>query len=278
MIFLVLRFLYTLLVLFSWYQFTRIIPEDNTVRAIATALFITILPWLFIILFGMLLSNKKSLNPDPYQFEHLNLIVVSQIVQFLSFCVAYYWLFTTGKLELTNEYNIPYILAYQTIVWEVQNAVFYTIHRLCHWSKFMYKHVHSDHHRDNLMPNHYLLASKLSVVETITDVPVQLLVNALLFPSDLFNHCVMMINLIVIIYSGHSGKSIRVCGHATLFQFINHYLFPVDVCIYTRDHFDHHRFYTCNYGFCSTLCDKVFGTYKEFSQSLETISSKERLS
>lgn len=248
--------------LYKFYEFY--LPYDTFGKAFVTTIFMTFIPIIISFFFTFFTPSKLILNPDLYYTKYIRTILISQILQFFTVFLIYYFAFANGYLMIKG-FNIIKTILYQTIIWEFHNVIFYTVHRLTHESKILYKYVHEDHHIDNTMPNNFILASKISIIETIMDVPFHIFLNCILLP-DLFNHFIIINLLTIVFYAGHTGMYVKFCAHATLFQFLNHYFFPLNVCVKTQEHYDHHRYFNCNYEFGSTLIDKLLGTYREFKK------------
>lgn len=249
--------------LYKYYEF--FLPDDTFGKAVFTTIMMSFIPILFSYLLSYITPSKNILNTVPYYEKFITKIFISQVIQFFSIFVIYYSAFKSGYM--VNKYiGILKTICYQTLIWEMHNLIFYITHRMSHESNFLYTNVHTDHHIGNNTPNNLLLASDVSILETLINIPFHIFINIFLFPTDLFNHFIIINLLSIVFYVGHTGMYVKVCAHSTLFQFINHYFFPVSTCLFTQEHYDHHRYYTCNYGFSSSLVDRVLGTYREFKK------------
>ncbi|KAL0484598.1 4,4-dimethylsterol C-4alpha-methyl-monooxygenase [Acrasis kona] len=131
----------------------------------------------------------------------------------------------------------------------IEDTLFYWIHRLLHWSEFLYKHVHIHHHEElqnTVSVGHqYFHAIELSLGAGLPFIAGPLLLKSHMVTFFIWTF-VMMIE-----------SSIAHCGYD--FPFLN---FIQDA----RVHAYHHSHYMDNYGSYFNLWDKLLGTNKNFKQ------------
>ena len=184
----------------------------------------------------------------------------SGVLQLTMFQVVIMWLMANEYVPTISLASNPILFVAGLVLLPIWSAFhFYWVHRLLH-VPFIYKHVHSLHHRNvNIGP-----WSGLSMHP----------VEHLLYLSSLLIHCVFPSHLILVyfhvIYLG-PGAAMTHTGYEDLLIKDKRKL-----ALGTFYHQLHHRYYECNYGNQEMPWDRWFGTFHDGSDegTKETRSRK----
>ena len=173
----------------------------------------------------------------------------SGVLQLTMFQVVIMWLMANEYVPTISLASNPILFVAGLVLLPIWSAFhFYWVHRLLH-VPFIYKHVHSLHHRNvNIGP-----WSGLSMHP----------VEHLLYLSSLLIHCVFPSHLILVyfhvIYLG-PGAAMTHTGYEDLLVRDKRRL-----ALGTFYHQLHHRYYECNYGNQEMPWDRWFGTFHDGS-------------
>jgi len=173
----------------------------------------------------------------------------SGVLQLTMFQVVIMWLMANEYIPTINLTSNPILFVAGLVLLPIWSAFhFYWMHRLLH-VPFIYKHVHSVHHRNvNIGP-----WSGLSMHP----------VEHLLYLSSLLIHCVFPSHPILVyfhvIYLG-PGAAMTHTGYEDLLIRDKRRL-----ALGTFYHQLHHRYYECNYGNQEMPWDRWFGTFHDGS-------------
>jgi sterol desaturase/sphingolipid hydroxylase (fatty acid hydroxylase superfamily) len=183
----------------------------------------------------------------------------SGVLQLTMFQVVIMWLMANEYVPTISLASNPILFVAGLVLLPIWSAFhFYWVHRLLH-VPFIYKHVHSLHHRNvNIGP-----WSGLSMHP----------VEHLLYLSSLLIHCVFPSHLILVyfhvIYLG-PGAAMTHTGYEDLLVRDKRRL-----ALGTFYHQLHHRYYECNYGNQEMPWDRWFGTFHDGSDD-ETQATRTR--
>jgi len=183
----------------------------------------------------------------------------SGVLQLTMFQVVIMWLMANEYVPTISLASNPILFVAGLVLLPIWSAFhFYCVHLLLH-VPFIYKHVHSLHHRNvNIGP-----WSGLSMHP----------VEHLLYLSSLLIHCVFPSHLILlyfhVIYLG-PGAAMTHTGYEDLLVRDKRRL-----ALGTFYHQLHHRYYECNYGNQEMPWDRWFGTFHDGSDD-ETQATRTR--
>lgn len=208
--------------------------------------------------------RDQAVNNRLWKFSHQvrdNMFwsLTSGVAQITAFQVVLLWMMASGYAPTITFQDHPvwFVLALMLLpVWSALH--FYWVHRLLH-VPFIYKHVHSLHHRNiNIGP-----WSGLSMHP----------VEHFLYLTTLAIHCIVPshpIHLVFhVIYQG-PGAAMTHTGYEDLLIRDKRRL-----ALGTFYHQLHHRYYECNYGNQEMPWDRWFGTFHDGSAQ-GTTDTKER--
>lgn len=160
--------------------------------------------------------------------------------------------------SLTNEllFFIPYSLCFEVFF----DFFHYATHYLFHKVPFLYKHIHSRHHRSRNINVNTAFDHNLTDLLFTNTLPI-LLTSYLLSPSKYFL-CVWFVYKIIQEIYGHNGVRTR----SSCFPQCIWLPRLLHIELYCVDHAVHHKNPAANFGKRFTLWDKVFGTYVASNQ------------
>lgn len=173
------------------------------------------------------------------------------LVNFGIFAVVILWLQVKGYTQVYTEverFGWGYLLASLAIVFVVQDAYFYWLHRLLH-TRFFMKHVHGAHHRfRNPTP---FAAFAVHPIEGAAEVAFRPLILCLL-PLHPIAIGIYVVASFVINVFGHGGVEVLPRGSTRglitgLFNTPTH-------------HYQHHKYVVSNFSLYFTWWDKLCGT------------------
>lgn len=174
----------------------------------------------------------------------------SGVLQLTMYQVLIMWLMANGHVPMITFVSNPILFVAWLVLLPIWSALhFYWVHRLLH-VPFLYRHVHSLHHRNvNIGP-----WSGLSMHP----------IEHLLYHSSLLIHCVVPSHPIHlyfhVIYLG-PGAAMTHTGYEDLLIKDKRRL-----ALGTFYHQLHHRYYECNYGNQEMPWDRWFGTFHDGSE------------
>lgn len=173
------------------------------------------------------------------------------LINFCGFGVLILWLQAEGHTQVYTEvaqYGWGYLVASVALVFVIQDAFFYWIHRLLH-TKFFMKHVHGAHHRfRNPSP---FAAFAVHPVEGFLEVGFRPLILCLL-PLHPYAIGFFLVASFVINVFGHGGVEVMFKG-TTRHPILGLFNTPTH-------HYGHHKYVVANFSLYFTWWDKLMGT------------------
>ncbi len=131
----------------------------------------------------------------------------------------------------------------------VDDVWFYCIHRLMHSNRFLYKHIHSVHHRAlPPIPMDYLFAHPIEAMGAAFGLVMGILVLILLTGSA---------NIYVLCFYAFYRTMHELCIHSGFTLLPEKW---IGILGSSRHHYDHHKYGKGNYAAAFTYLDTLFGT------------------
>ncbi len=203
--------------------------------------------------------NNRLWNFSNQVRDNMFWSLTSGVAQITIFQVLIMWMMANGYAPLISFSDHPFWFVLAIILLPIWSALhFYWVHRFLHLP-FMYKHVHSLHHRNvNIGPwaglsmhpvEHFFYLTTLAIHCVIPSHPIHLIFH--------------------IIYQG-PGAAMTHTGYENLLIRDKRRL-----ALGTFYHQLHHRYYECNYGNQEMPWDRWFGTFHDGSAQ-STAATRER--
>lgn len=186
------------------------------------------------------------------------------LVNFVGFGVLILWLHNEGYTRLYTEverFGWAYLIGSVGLVFVIQDAYFYWVHRLLH-TKFFMRHVHGAHHRfRNPSP---FAAFAVHPVEGFLEVGFRPLILCLL-PLHPAAIGFMLIASFVINVFGHGGVEVMFKG-TTRHPLLGLFNTPTH-------HYGHHKYVVANFSLYFTWWDKLMGTeHAAYHEDFEAVA------
>lgn len=214
-------------------------------------------------LLSMLLSPLSSfLLLSWSSWYHGSCTHCTQQYEFDFYCVSSFTLervisyhFITSKINKVQNRSIMWFLPISFFFELLFDLLHYTMHRISHENRFLYKHFHSIHHHDK-HPT-LLTTFRSHPIDLLLTNSIPLWICFSVFPLTKFETIMMLQYKLYVELAGHSG----IKTNSRSFPQCNFLL--SDWLLQTVDHENHHVYSRCNYSKRFRVWDKVFGTYNK---------------
>jgi sterol desaturase/sphingolipid hydroxylase (fatty acid hydroxylase superfamily) len=208
-------------------------------------------------------DNKERKKPMEQYYREFDVkIIIASLIETIT--LIYIEKTIIFSYINDNSYVRDLILFVPTsFIYEIIFDLFhYITHRLCHTNKFLYKHVHKEHHKfiyvEPVITFHQSCLD-LIITNSIPNI-IALHITKKIIDISYFQYLLIKMFLTYIEIGGHTGKETKNTCSFPQFIWLPK-MFNIE--LYTRNHDMHHYNQKYNYSKRFSLWDKIFGTYKQ---------------
>mmetsp|Transcript_8784 Transcript_8784/g.19302 ORF Transcript_8784/g.19302 Transcript_8784/m.19302 type:complete len:381 (-) Transcript_8784:284-1426(-) len=183
----------------------------------------------------------------------LSYLALNTVIEFLG--MSHLIAFLIGehvehKLEHFNVLSGPVAFL---LIMIANDVIYYPVHLIAH-RRFFYPYCHKQHHRQFLPFRGYADAANQHPIE------------------QMYGFCILIVCLRVASATVglHAATAWCVFLGWAMFNIANHLAYdswvhlPMPYPAFVRDHQMHHRFPQCNYSTLTSMCDRLFGTFRAY--------------
>ena len=188
-------------------------------------------------------KNNKRFTFNNQVLDNVFWSSVSGLLFWTGYEVLYIWAASNDRVPLISfRQNPVWFIALFIVIILFRDVHFYLVHRLLH-TRFLFKHVHSLHHRNfNIAPWSGLSMHPIEHLGYFSGLLIHFIIPS--HPVHIFFHAA---HLSLIPISGHTG--------------FEGPLFKGKLPIGSYFHYLHHRYVNCNFGSDIVPLDRWFGKY-----------------